>query len=349
MLFLILGCLVAISDGFAKADQDYSLSTKSILDASEKMSEIKPSLALNIQAQFVMLLGSGGPLGSLGPLGAYGPLGTLGPLGNQLWNVSEIMTTMGDWSELAKYYTLNGGPLSSSGPLGSKGPLSPEAIRLMNKTPGLIAHLGAGGMFSVLGPFGPLGAVGPLGPLGPLGAHGFKVNQDGEYVQGQNVQRVVSVDYDGTQKRQYELFEHYPEQTAKKMVDNDASFMVSGRLDQSKGRYEVDSYSFTARENQLVTVVVAPEYSLDQFSVKITSADGRQSVVSDMPYHINFVQFLARQGMRYQLEVSLLRSNHLFSKNYRAIVTSVNADIVKTQFQGPYLQRDQKIDCQYAL
>lgn len=329
-------------------NESFELSTKSVVDSSATLSDVRPKLAMSLQMQFVTLLGSNGPLGSLGPLGAYGPLGTLGPIGNQVWNVSEVMSTLGDWSDFSQYLTLKGGPLSSDGPLGPKGPLSPQALRLMNSQPGFISHLGAGGLFTTLGPFGPLGPMGPLGPLGPTGAHGLQVNAQGEYLKGQSIQRSISVQ-DGQQKMIYELFEHYPEQTAKKMTNNDTSFMVSGRLESAKSGYETDSFTFTASENKLVTVVVTPEYALDQFSAKITSIDGRQSFVSDTPYHINFIQFFARKGVRYQLDIALIRTNHFFSKNYRAIVTSSPSALAQTQFSGPYLRRTEKTNCQSVL
>ncbi len=351
------GCLslvfIAISlipfSGFTEESQEFSVSTKSILQCAQDFSQVKPSLNLALQVQFGGLLVGSGPLGPLGPLGAYGPLGTLGPIGSQVWNVSQVMGTLGEWSELSKYQSMNGGPLSRLGPLGEKGPLSPEAIRLMNAQVGFVSHLGAGGIFTVLGPFGPLGATGPLGPLGPMGAHGFKINSRGEYLQGAFVQRMVEVDYNDQKKRTFELFENYPEQVAKSMLDNDTSFMVRGRIDQAKGSYESDSYLFSARENQLVTIVVTPEYSLDQFSVKLTSTDGHQQIVSDVPGHINFVQFYARQGVRYQLEITLLRSNHFLSKNYRAFVTSISSTLAQPQIVGPHQVRSEKTVCQSVL
>jgi hypothetical protein len=57
----------------------------------------------------------------MGPLGPYGPLGMLGPLDNHIWDASNWLKSLGDWSTFSK---LLKGPLSEDGPLGRNGPVS---------------------------------------------------------------------------------------------------------------------------------------------------------------------------------------------------------------------------------
>lgn len=331
------------------AQTDFALSTESVLSSNFRLSEIIPKLTLTSQIQAQGLLNPAGPLGLMGPLGAYGPLGILGPLGNNSWNPSVMMGRVGDWSEYSKYQTKNGGPLGALGPLGHQGPLSESAIRLLNAQLSHLSHLGAGGLFTALGPFGPLGPVGPLGPLGPMGAHGFSRNQHGEYLLNGDVQRKINVDYDGSTLRSFELVESYSENFAKNMSDNDGSFLVSGRIDLQSGKYEKDVFSFVAGENQLITLLVTPEYSLDQFAVKVTSADGHVNYTSDVSTHVNFIQFSGDQGQRYTVEITLLRSNHFLSKNYRLNVTSIAESFALIHFEGPHMLRSPKKVCQSVL
>ncbi|MFN7905991.1 MAG: hypothetical protein ACK5P5_12485 [Pseudobdellovibrionaceae bacterium] len=331
------------------AQRDFALSTGSVLSSKSRLSEIIPKLNLASQIQAKSLLNPAGPLGLLGPLGAYGPLGLLGPIGNNSWNPAVMMDRVGDWSEYSKYQTKNGGPLSASGPLGHQGPLSEPAIRLLNAQLGHLSHLGAGGLLTALGPFGPLGPVGPLGPLGPMGAHGFSRNQNGEYLLNGKVQRKINVDYDGVSSRSFDLVESYSEDFAKKMTDNHGSFLVSGRIDLQSGKYEKDVFSFVASENQLITLVVTPEYSLDQFAAKVTSADGHANYTSHVFSHVNFIQFSGRQGQRYTVEITLLHSNHFLSKNYRLSVISIAEGLALTPFEGPHMLRSPKKVCQSVL
>lgn len=283
------------------------------------------------------------------PLGAFGPLGTLGPVGNQIWNVSPMLAQVGDWSELSQHYTLNGGPISRSGPLGDSGPLSEEAIHFLNSESGLMVNLKANGKFAALGPFGPLGALGPLGPLGTLGAHGFAVNSNGEYLKDGVVQRVLSVDYNEKQTRVYELVETYPEAFAKQKTDNDGSFMVLGEIESKNGSFEKDSFAFVPREDQFIIMAVAPEYSLDQFAIKVTSAGGQQVLAADRLNQSHVLSFVAHKGQRYHVEITLLQSNHILSKRYRLISTASN--VAWTQLSVLHLPRllEQKKNCQDVL
>ena len=84
------------------------------------------------------------------------------------------------------------------------------------------------------------------------------------------VVRSVDVPYEGS-KRAYPLVENYTEDKAKKMKDNDTSFMVSGSIDRAG---ESDDYSFTASDSEFVTINLVPEKQLDAFDMVIRSDDG---------------------------------------------------------------------------
>ena len=243
-------------------------------------------------------------LGPDGPLGAYGPLGTLGPIGDTAVNPSFWMDRAGDWSEWSDSLTARGGPLSADGPLGPEGPIArhdefPEAFR-------------AGGRYAVLGPAGPLGALGPLGPLGRMGAHGSARDRNGSYVDDGEIVRTATVD-----GRTFELHEHYTEPFAKRMADNDTSFMATGTI---AGR-ESDDYPFTARADRWVTVNVVPEKRLDRFDLEILGEDGTVLARSDASSTVNFVHLRMPAGTKLTARVSLQSSAHWLSKSYRLVVT----------------------------
>lgn len=212
-------------------------------------------------------------LGYYGPIGPYGPLGLLGPTGDNVWNADHYTTGSFAWADWSKDLDREDRPLSSDGPLGHKGPLNPElwdAQASAALSSDFVKHLGPGAIYAPLGPIGVSGALGPLGPLGPIGAHGYKRGDDGDYLPEEGVCadapdgfqeppcRRVQVDWDGSgDLRTYELFEHYTEERAAEMGDNDTSFMVVGRARKD----EPDTFTFTSNQSQWVTVMVVPEYA----------------------------------------------------------------------------------------
>lgn len=211
-------------------------------------------------------------LGYYGPVGPYGPLGLLGPIGESIFKPSTWITDT-DWHIFAHQLGENDGPLSAAGPLGADGPLNVATWGDLGKDAAeatmadaafsndFVVHLQPGGVFGVLGPIGPLGALGPLGPLGPVGAHGYEADLDGRYVSGdcpENVCRTVEVEWtDGGEVRAWPLFEHYSEDAAADMPDNDTSFMVSGTVAED----EPDAFAFGVAADQWVTVTAVPEYA----------------------------------------------------------------------------------------
>lgn len=218
-------------------------------------------------------------LGHFGPIGEYGPLGLFGPAAGEIWSPSRQITGEAGWDFFSASVDESAGapdrdPLGADGPLGSAGPLNPALWSEMAKkgereaTNGFVAQLAPGGVWGVLGPVGPLGALGPLGPLGPVGAHGYKADEDGQYVaedggdcwasDESGVCRTVEVEWtEGGELRTYDLFESYTEDFAAQMSDNDTSFMVRGRAEAG----EADSFEFTASSDQFVTVLVVSKYA----------------------------------------------------------------------------------------
>lgn len=265
---------------------------------------------------------SAGPLGELGPIGAWGPLGALGPVGDNTWNPSK-------W--IPAFQPVKGGPLSEAGPLGPNGPLSKRALASLPDLGGESKQLGPGGYLTVLGPVGPLGALGPLGPLGPVGGHGYAHDRDGNYVDGDgNVVRSVEVPYEGG-TRTYDLVEKYTEQAAKAMNDNDTSFMAVGSIERS--RSEVDAYSFTSKDAQLVTVALVPENQLSDFDLEIVDARGKTILKSDES--VDFAQITVKAGEKLTAKVTAKSVNAWFP-TYRLIVVGSTKYVAPGEIKGAF-------------
>jgi hypothetical protein len=293
-------------------DQDVTSRKAFFLSASTVADEVEGS----------SFTGSGGPLGSLGPIGAWGPLGALGPVGNNTWNPSQ-------W--IPAFQPVKGGPLSEAGPLGPNGPISKRSLSSLPDLGGESKQLGPGGYLTVLGPVGPLGALGPLGPLGPVGGHGYSHDRDGNYRDADgNVVRTVQVPYEGT-TRTYELVEKYSEQAAKAMNDNDTSFMAIGSITSS--RSEVDAYSFTSKDAQLVTITVVPENQLSDFDLEIVDSSGRTVLRSDE--QVDFAQIQVKAGEKLTAKITA-KSVNVWFPTYRLIVVGSTKYIPTSEIRGAF-------------
>lgn len=322
---LILVSIVLSSPAFART----VLSSESVTATTLDLQKVSPPVYTPVGAED--LLSPLSCLGDFGPLSAYGPLSFLGPLGKNLWNVSELFEKLPEWSAFSHFLALKGGPLSDDGPLGPKGPLSDKAYyQTLPSINDFGKQLQLGGVWTVLGPLGPLGALGPLGPLGPIGAHGFKQTAKG-YTKQNKIFRKVQVPFERT-KRTFELFEIYSESVAKKMSDNDTSFLV---LAQIQG-VEVDSYSFTSASSQWVTVVVVPEKQLDHFSVALKNSKGELIAKAQSLLFINWIQMEVKAGETFHAEVELLQSRQIFTKDYRLIVVGSSPYFQSTDIHGPH-------------
>lgn len=276
-----------------------------------------------------------------GWFGAFGAFGVLGPVGNNAWNPSMLITGIGEWSALSRRLTDMGGPMSDLGILGHDDIQTSFAVCERNGEPDL------------LGPMGPAGPRGLLGPLGPLGGHGYVANRNGEFTSGGETIRAIDVERGGRYsqnllrlmlrasgvsgttsadiERRYELFEHYREEFAKSMPNNDTSFMVSG----STALGARDSYSFMSDTDQWVSVVVVPVNALSDFDFDVASSQGhvlhasspgRQKIHCpfcppiNTPGEIDARMFRAQAGQSYVVNVSAKHIG-LGMTRYRLIVT----------------------------
>jgi hypothetical protein len=237
-----------------------------------------------------------------GPLGDRGPLSPRGALGSEVWNPAFWMKAMGDWSGLSKDLSAAGGPGSGLGSLGDLGPTNPAWIRAGLMALGPAAQqLDAGGLFTALGPMGALSALGALGYLGVVGGHGFAQDASGQFVGPDGaVQRTTDVTYQGA-KRSMELVEMYPERFASKLANNDASWMVRGALPPSDPE---DTFRFTPKKDQLVTLTAVPDDRGDVFSIELLDKGGRVLARSDSERYVNFIQVEAKAGVELQVRIT---------------------------------------------
>lgn len=312
---------------------DFYTSASSVENLSDDLSSVSPSVDDPTDAEDY--LDENSCLGYLGPIGPYGPLGTLGPVGSNSWNTSYWISAVGDWSDWADDMNDLDGGLSESGPLGPDGPISSDAY--WTDLPAIndfAKQLQGGGVWSVLGPVGPLGALGPLGPLGPVGAHGYSTDYDGSYIDNSTEMRTADVAYNGG-TRTYELFENYTESYAKSKTDNDTSFMTEGYI--AYPYSEVDSFTFTSNADQFVTIVLVPEYQLDDFDITVKDENGTVIATSNTYNFIDYVQIAdVADGTELTVEVELYDTFHTLTKDYRLIVTGSTGYINSTDITGDH-------------
>jgi hypothetical protein len=279
-------------------------------------------------------------LGPAGPLSAWGPLGALGPIGDNSWNTSAWMSGAGDFTNFTK------APVSEDGPLGPKGPLADKpysqdlpAINDFGK------QLQAGGVWTALGPIGALGALGPLGPLGPVGSFASVADRDGNYKKKGQIVRTVDVPYDG-ETRTYGLVENYTEDAAKKITDNDTSFMVHGDIEDPG--HETDEYAFASPEAQYLTITLVPENALSDFDVELADSrghvvassrsDGSQSLLGVLPvnegHYIDFIQLRVTEGAKFTARVTAKTAP--VTSGYRLIVVGSTKHIPESDIHGKH-------------
>jgi hypothetical protein len=325
----------AVADG--KADslshRRYAITADAIDALGGRLDSVRPSVRTADGAHDPAdYLATSSALGSDGPLGAWGPLGVLGPIGDNSWNASAWISAAGDWSDWSAALARSGGALSDDGPLGSHGPLSPDAYaRALPAINDFCKQLQVGGVWTVLGPAGPLGVLGPLGPLGPAGAHGFAVDEDGRYHHGPEIVRKIRVPW-AASTRTWELFEDYKERFAKSLTDNDTSFMVEGAIDTSD---ESDSYAFTSRVTQQVTLVVVPENAWSDFDLELIDAGGHVVASSRSTRYIDFIAITVDAGTKLQARIHA-RSTHPWFAGYRLVVVGSSEYLPASDITGAH-------------
>lgn len=308
---------------------DHYVSARSVEMLNSSLVSVTP--AVNTPSNVEYYLDDDSSLGYFGPIGSYGPLGVLGPIGDNSWNASNWISAVGDWSDDMSEHDA---PLSEAGPLGPNGPLGNQGYNYeLPAINDFSKQLQAGGVWASLGPVGPLGALGPLGPLGPIGAHGYATDSDGSYVDDGVVMRTVSVPYLGG-VRTYGLVENYDEDYAKNKTDNDTSFMVEGYISHSYS--ELDTYTINSDTAQYVTILLLPEYTLDDFDMVIKDAEGNVVASSNSGDFVDWIQIPVAANSTLTVEVELYSTAHYWTKDYRLFVTGSTQYINTTDIAGDH-------------
>lgn len=288
-----------------------------------------------VSSSLGIYLGDDSALGYLGPISQLGPLGPLGPLGSNTWNTSAWIFDNYTWAD---YYDKIYGPLSADGPLGENGPYTTSSYysgSLFTNNQ-FAANTRAFGLWSILGPIGPLGAVGPLGALGPNGATGYTTNESGAYINtSSEVVRSISVPYNSSTNRTFDLYENYTQAYATQMPDNDTSFMVVGNL----GNNTINSYTITSAQDQIVSALVVPNSTIDTdiIYVGIYTTDGKLIALSNSNLYINYVMFTASANTSYIVKVTAAEDT--ISTAYRLYVTGSYDYLNEYYIQGDYINQ----------
>lgn len=311
---------------------DYYVSARSVEMLNQSLVSVTP--AVNTPSNAEDYLDDDSSLGYYGPIGSYGPLGALGPIGDNTWNSSYWISAVGDWSDWADDMSEHDGPLSEAGPLGPNGPLGSQAYNYdLPAINDFSKQLQAGGVWTSLGPVGPLGALGPLGPLGPVGAHGYATDTNGSYVDNDVEVRTVDVPYLGG-VRTYGLVENYDEDYAKNKTDNDTSFMVEGYI--SYPYSELDTFTINSDAAQYITVLLLPEYTLDDFDLVIKDEQGNVVASSNSGDFVDWIQIPVAANSTLTIEVELYSTAHYWTKDYRLFVTGSTQYINTTDIAGDH-------------
>ena len=330
ILFLFILIVSAISDvnlgwlPFPDVGKIVGMTTEGVTNW-EKVKNVNPILEEKMFRENLKALGFDGPIG------CYGPLALNGPIGSNLWNKSSWINHFSwiDWESHTK------GPLTKEGPLGENGPYTRKnyyhgSLFKMNS---FSPHTRAFGVWSVLGPIGPLGAVGALGPLGPL-ANLFKANKNGEFLDEKgNVETTVSVAYNSSLYRQFDLFENYLPSFAQSNV-LDTSFMVQDDL--LNYRSKSATFLFTSSQNQFVHLLAVPLFRSGVFRIDLRDQSGKTIISSKSDKFVNFILFSAHKNQTYRVTIS--SSPFSFSSSFRLFVTGSYDYLDSYNFIADYIQ-----------
>ena len=257
-------------------------------------------------------------------------------MGTDLWDPATYWIS-GAYS-WANYFPMINGPLSDAGPLGQNGPytISSYYNGSVFSTNQFAANSRAFGLWSILGTIGPLGAVGPLGALGPIGATGLtRVESTGEMINGSNqVVHQISVPYDSSTSRTFNVYNNYVQSYAEQMIDNGTSFMVEGNL----GANSSNSYTINNAENQIVTVLIVPNSTVDSDIIYIGVYDtsGNLLALSNSDLYINYVEFTAIANTSYIVQI-ITKATSSLSGEYNLYVTGSYDYLNEYYITGSYI------------
>lgn len=276
---------------------DYSSIKYVTASSIEQLGYNVESITPKVNLSNKLYLHQDGPLSKYGPIGAEGPLGRNGAIQNlKPFNPST-------YPYFTDYFKSFYGPLSEIGPLGFLGPYTEKSYykgELFEQN-NFAAHVRSLGLWGVLGTIGPFGPVGALGALGPVGVHGYDRDKQGNYIDKDgNIVTEIEVAFDNESKRKFDLYELYEAEYSSDKKDLDPSFVTLGSL---KDKYS-DDYMIHNDENQIITILVVPNYIYDHFNIELYSSNGKLIAKSDSHKYINFIQFLAPEDTDYTIKIT---------------------------------------------
>lgn len=344
-LKILVLIILPFSSGFATSvnsnwQDDYSntkiVTASSIEKLNKNISSINPVVdsSNKVYLNKNSTLGSNGPISAFGPLGLLGSVGTKKPISPSYW--IEMLNIF--FSPFSDYFSSFYGPNSVDGPLGHNGPYTEENyyygdLFLKNN---FTVHLRALGLWNILGTTGPLGPVGALGVLGPVGSHGYKTNDNGQYVDSlQNIVSHINIPFDYTgNTRKFPLYEYYDNDYALNTINLDTSFVTKGKLE---SKTSIDKYSIKNTEDQILSILVVPVNVLDHFNIELDDANGNVIANSNSKDYINFIILTAPKNNSYTIKVS---SNQNSAYGYFLYVTGSTKYLNKYNISGNHIKQE---------
>jgi len=154
-----------------------------------------------------------------------------------------------------------------------------------------------------------------------------------------NIIRNITIKYDKSKTRTYPLFESYTENHAKQLSKYgklDTSFMISGDLvDYNK----IDEFVFTSLDYpQYVTMLIVPQYTLDNFNLTLETSDHKFKVYADTTTFSNWIQVYVAEPTSFRVKISLAFTAQFLTHPYRLLVVGSTSYIPASNIKGPYIK-----------
>ncbi|MFT4694518.1 MAG: hypothetical protein ACI8TE_001434 [Francisella sp.] len=325
-MFKTLGLLTLISSGLYAVgvndnwSDDYSIFKYVSASSIEKLGKNVESILPEVNSENVSLLSNDSILGKYGPIGPQRALGSELAANNNTPNINQ-------YPALDKYYKSFFGPINKT--LGERGPFTEESYYngFLFQDSNFAVQIRSLGLWGILGPTGPLG---PVGVLGPLGHHGYKKNENGDYIdEDNNIITEIDVPYDNESTRNFDLYEYYETEYASKKKDLDTSFVTKGDL----GDNIDDKFLINNDQKQIITALVVPTNLYNHFDISLYNSKDKLIAKSNSIEYINFIQFTAPKNTSYILKVSSQDK----SNEYMLYVTGSTEYLNKYNISGDHV------------
>lgn len=173
-----------------------------------------------------------------------------------------------------------------------------------------------------------------MGPLGPVGAHGYKADENGNYINNDEIVRTIEVEFDNGLYRTFELYEMYSEYAAKCLVYPDSSYFVLGSISDFG---EKDTYPVLSKEDQFVTIVVVPDFDTDSFGIAVYDTLRNLIASSETKTYINTIQLMVPANFQIHVTVELKSSWQPFVSSYRLYVTGSLENLNQHNISGDHI------------